>query len=74
VNSLTLVKRTQKQRLLLFDPAALNHVLVTHAYEYPRPEEARSALAMILGKGVLFVDGACLRPSRSLSLRSPVPE
>ncbi|TNY21015.1 putative cytochrome P450 [Rhodotorula diobovata] len=46
-----------KQRLLLFDPAALNHVLVTHAYEYPRPEEARSALAMILGKGVLFVDG-----------------
>ncbi|GAA5844473.1 hypothetical protein JCM9279_006317 [Rhodotorula babjevae] len=46
-----------KQRLLIFDPAALNHVLVTHAYEYPRPEEARSALAMILGKGVLFVDG-----------------
>ncbi|GAA5823734.1 hypothetical protein JCM3770_002596 [Rhodotorula araucariae] len=46
-----------KERLLLFDPAALNHVLVSHAYDYPRPEEARSALAMILGKGVLFVSG-----------------
>ncbi|GAA6004159.1 cytochrome P450 [Rhodotorula paludigena] len=45
-----------KDRLLLFDPVALNHVLVAHAYEYPRPVEARADLAMVLGRGVLFVE------------------
>lgn len=50
--------QTQDSRLLLFDPAALNHVLVAHAYEYPKPEEVRGDLAMILGKGILFAEGA----------------
>ena len=48
---------TQNQRLVLFDPTALNHVLLSNCYEYPKPEEVRGDLAMILGKGVLFAEG-----------------
>ncbi|GAA5882286.1 hypothetical protein JCM1840_005437 [Sporobolomyces johnsonii] len=45
------------QRLVLFDSTALNHVLLSNAYDYPKPEEVRGDLAMILGKGVLFAEG-----------------
>ncbi|GAA6010303.1 hypothetical protein JCM11491_006257 [Sporobolomyces phaffii] len=54
------------QRLVLFDPAALNHVLLSNCYEYPKPEEVRGDLAMILGKGVLFAEGEDHRRQRRI--------
>ncbi|GAA5844471.1 hypothetical protein JCM9279_006316 [Rhodotorula babjevae] len=53
-------------RLLLFDPAALTHVLVTRSYEYPKPDEVRGDLAMILGKGILFAEGDDHRRQRRI--------
>ncbi|BGP08742.1 hypothetical protein JCM10049v2_004592 [Rhodotorula toruloides] len=53
-------------RLLLFDPTALNHVLLSNAYDYPKPEEVRGDLALILGKGVLFAEGEDHRRQRRI--------
>lgn len=52
-----------EERILLADPAALNHVLLANAYDYPKPNEVRGNLSRLLGKGVLFAEGASL-PSR----------
>ncbi|KAM0747058.1 putative cytochrome P450, partial [Meredithblackwellia eburnea MCA 4105] len=46
-----------EHRLFFTDPVALNHVLLTHAYEYPKPNEVRGNLSRILGKGILFAEG-----------------
>lgn len=48
----------QGDRLVLADPAALNHVLTAHTYDYAKPDEVRGDLAMVLGKGVVFAEGA----------------
>ncbi|BGP48900.1 hypothetical protein JCM10450v2_004779 [Rhodotorula kratochvilovae] len=53
-------------RLVLFDPAALNHVLVSRSYDYPKPDEVRGDLAMILGKGILFAEGDDHRRQRRI--------
>ncbi|GAA5826477.1 hypothetical protein JCM11251_002387 [Rhodosporidiobolus azoricus] len=54
------------QRLVIYDPVALNHVLLSNAYDYPKPEEVRGELAMILGKGVLFAEGEDHRRQRRI--------
>ncbi|GAA6004161.1 cytochrome P450 [Rhodotorula paludigena] len=54
------------QRLVLYDPAALNHVLLSNCYDYPKPEEVRGDLAMILGKGILFAEGDDHRRQRRI--------
>ncbi|GAA5837435.1 hypothetical protein JCM5353_007110 [Sporobolomyces roseus] len=54
------------QRLVLFDSTALNHVLLSNCYEYPKPEEVRGDLAMILGRGVLFAEGDDHRRQRRI--------
>ncbi|GAA5911789.1 cytochrome P450 [Sporobolomyces salmoneus] len=54
------------QRLVLFDSTALNHVLLSNCYEYPKPDEVRGDLAMILGKGVLFAEGDDHRRQRRI--------
>ncbi|GAA5876297.1 hypothetical protein JCM16303_007090 [Sporobolomyces ruberrimus] len=54
------------QRLVLFDSTALNHVLLSNCYEFPKPEEVRGDLAMILGKGVLFAEGDDHRRQRRI--------
>ncbi|GAA5974169.1 hypothetical protein JCM21900_003387 [Sporobolomyces salmonicolor] len=54
------------QRLVLYDSTALNHVLLSNAYDYPKPEEVRGDLAMILGKGVLFAEGEDHRRQRRI--------
>lgn len=51
---------------MLCDPAALNHVLVSRSYDYPKPEEVRGDLAMILGKGILFAEGDDHRRQRRI--------
>jgi hypothetical protein len=48
----------QGERLILTDPAALNHVLTSHTYDYAKPEEVRGDLAMVLGKDLVFAEGA----------------
>ncbi|GAA5969353.1 hypothetical protein JCM8115_003109 [Rhodotorula mucilaginosa] len=55
-----------EDRLMLCDPAALNHVLVSRSYDYPKPEEVRGDLAMILGKGILFAEGDDHRRQRRI--------
>lgn len=47
---------------MLTDPAALNHVLTAHTYDYAKPDEVRGDLAMVLGKGVVFAEGAPVLP------------
>lgn len=44
-------------RLLFSDPVALNYILQTKSYDYPKPEQVRSNLTRILGKGILFAEG-----------------
>jgi hypothetical protein len=56
----------QEQRLLLSDPAALNYVLLSNAYDFPKPDEVRGELALILGKGVLFAEGDDHRRQRRI--------
>ncbi|GAA5896422.1 hypothetical protein JCM6882_001009 [Rhodosporidiobolus microsporus] len=55
-----------EQRLVIYDPLALNHVLLSNAYDYPKPEEVRGELAQILGKGVLFAEGDDHRRQRRI--------
>lgn len=43
---------------MLTDPVALNHILLARSYEYPKPNEVRGNLSRILGKGILFAEGA----------------
>lgn len=47
----------QGERLILTDPAALNHVLTSHTYDYAKPDDVRGDLAMVLGKGLVFAEG-----------------
>jgi cytochrome P450 len=43
-------------RLCTMDTRAINHIL-THSYDYQKPEQVRYSLSQILGHGVLFVEG-----------------
>lgn len=52
--------------LHLSDPAALQHVLLTHSYQYPKPDEVRRFLARILGKGILFEEGDAHKRQRRI--------
>ncbi|GAA5971155.1 hypothetical protein JCM11641_004165 [Rhodosporidiobolus odoratus] len=54
------------QRLVINDPTALNYILLSNAYDYPKPEEVRGELAMILGKGILFAEGDDHRRQRRI--------
>jgi hypothetical protein len=47
----------QEERLLLTDPAALNHVLNSHVDTYPKPPVLLADVKMLLGGGVGGVDG-----------------
>lgn len=46
-----------QQRLVVEDPVALNHILLSRAYDYPKPNEVRGTLGRIVGKGLLFAEG-----------------
>ncbi|GAA5971159.1 hypothetical protein JCM11641_004166 [Rhodosporidiobolus odoratus] len=54
------------QRLLVSDPTALNHILLSNAYDYPKPDDVRGQLATILGEGVLFAEGEDHRRQRRI--------
>ncbi|BGP01286.1 hypothetical protein NBRC10513v2_002238 [Rhodotorula toruloides] len=54
------------ERLILTNPAALNHVLTSHTYDYAKPDEVRGDLAMVLGKGLVFAEGETHRRQRRL--------
>jgi hypothetical protein len=64
---LTLMLRAQEDRLVFTDPVALNYILLTRSYDYPKPNEVRGSLSRILGKGVLFAEGMEFRASASAS-------
>lgn len=48
------------------DSKALNHILLQHAYSYPKPEVTRKAMARILGKGLVFAEAQQHRRQRRL--------
>ncbi|KAL8277160.1 hypothetical protein RQP46_010488 [Phenoliferia psychrophenolica] len=45
-----------ENRLMMTDPAALTHVLVTHADNWPKPSETFGFVRKYLGQGLLFSD------------------
>lgn len=53
-------------RILITDPAALKHILIKHSYDYPKPDNVRSDLGRILGKGVLFAEGDVHKRQRAI--------
>jgi hypothetical protein len=57
---LILLNDAQEDRLLLTDPAALNHVLNSHVDTYPKPPVLLADINMLLGGGVSAADGTRL--------------
>ncbi|KAL8277134.1 hypothetical protein RQP46_010462 [Phenoliferia psychrophenolica] len=55
-----------ENRLIMTDPAALTHVLVTHAYDWPKPAERFSFVHKYIGQGVLFAEGDQHRRQRKI--------
>ncbi|KAF8581822.1 cytochrome P450 [Ramaria rubella] len=47
---------TLSNRLMTYDSKALSYIL-NHSYDFQKPEEVRTNLAMLLGEGVLFAEG-----------------
>jgi cytochrome P450 len=45
------------QRLLLTNPSSLGEVLVHNSYDYEKPAELRSFLRIVLGDGLILVEG-----------------
>ncbi|EGG12968.1 cytochrome P450 monooxygenase [Melampsora larici-populina 98AG31] len=43
--------------LSTIDPKALNHILVSRAYAYPKSEQTRRSLGSLVGHGLLFAEG-----------------
>lgn len=46
-----------EQVLILGDVAALNHVLRTNAYGWPKSQETRTIISRLLGKGLIWSEG-----------------
>ena len=44
--------------LYISDPKALNHVLMSKCYEYPKPAQLRGEVARLFGRGILFAEGS----------------
>ncbi|EGG00296.1 uncharacterized protein MELLADRAFT_93703 [Melampsora larici-populina 98AG31] len=44
-------------QLSTIDPKALNHILISRAYAYPKPDTIRRGLGGVLGHGLIFAEG-----------------
>ncbi|KAK5808086.1 cytochrome P450 [Linnemannia elongata] len=53
-------------QIVLGDPKAIQHVFLTHADEYHKPERAIRLLSQVVGKGVLLVEGDVHRKQRKM--------
>lgn len=51
----------QTEEFMVADPKALQHILQTSAYHYPKTRDTRASLRMLLGQGIVWVHGACER-------------
>ena len=55
---------------MIADPKALQYVLQTSGYRFPKPRDVRAAIRMILGEGIVYVHGeptfACLKACHRL--------
>lgn len=45
------------ERILVVGPKALNEILVTKVYEFPKPESLRLKLLRFTGNGILLAEG-----------------
>lgn len=50
--------------VLVTDPAALTHILVSHCYDFVKSAEVRGRLGRTLGEGLLFTEGDLHRRQR----------
>lgn len=55
-----------EHRINFTDPRALNHILITNVYSYPKPETTRGEIRRLLGQGVLFAEGEDHRRARKI--------
>ncbi|GAA6000333.1 hypothetical protein JCM10207_007966 [Rhodosporidiobolus poonsookiae] len=55
-----------ENRLLLTDPAALNHLLNVKCYDFGKPEGMRADIHMLLGGGIAHTEGEAHRRQRRL--------
>ena len=55
-------------RLYISDPKALNHVLMSKSYGYPKPAQLRRQLGRLMGQGVLLAEGLLFTLIQSLAL------
>ena len=46
-----------QERLILTSPEALSDALVTHNYDWDKPEQMKKGLGRIVGQGVLLASG-----------------
>lgn len=60
----------QEDRLMLTDPAGVQHVM-KECYSYPKPPEVRGPLSRILGKGLQHAEGSSRRARRRAPLSVP---
>ncbi|KAF9927467.1 hypothetical protein FBU30_003223 [Linnemannia zychae] len=52
--------------ILLGDPKAIQHVFNTHAYDYPKPNHVIRFMSVMVGKGLLLVEGNVHRKQRKM--------
>src|SRR5690606_14306773 len=52
--------------ILITDPKAIQHVLVSHSYDYIKPPNIQNALRKILGNGVLIAEGVTHKKQRKM--------
>ncbi|GAA6020392.1 hypothetical protein JCM10207_002092 [Rhodosporidiobolus poonsookiae] len=57
-----------QEALVLTDPTALNHVLVTRSYDYVKPGISRMALGAVTGPGIFLAEGDVHRRQKKLML------
>ncbi|KAF8509096.1 cytochrome P450 [Gautieria morchelliformis] len=63
-------KRTfGRETLFLTDPKALQYVLNTSAYHFPKPPETRATISLNVGKGIVWAEGA--QHSRHRKIMNP---
>ncbi|KAG0317035.1 hypothetical protein BGZ99_006542 [Dissophora globulifera] len=55
-----------RERLLLADPKAIQHVFGTNSYRYHKPTRVITILGQILGKGVLLAEGDAHKKQRKM--------
>ncbi|KAG0045934.1 hypothetical protein BGZ83_008843 [Gryganskiella cystojenkinii] len=55
-----------RQRILVADPKAIQHVFNTHSYNYEKPDRVKRLLGQVIGNGVLLAEGDAHKKQRKM--------